>query len=120
MLQRIKEMARNKGWSMSFVASQLGLSSAYFTDVKNGKAKILPDRLDEIAKILETTPEYLNGLTDNPSPRPSADPPTHTIVIPARNGKTMYRQLTPEQWERYNKLIEAAMPEILDDSEEDF
>ena len=120
MLQRIKEMVRNKGWSMSFLASQLGLSAAYFTDVKNGKAKIQPDRLDEIATLLGTTTDYLNGLTNDPSPKSIAEPPTHTIVIPARNGKTMYRQLTPEQWERYNKLIEAAMPEILDDSDEDF
>ena len=52
------------GWSLSFLASKLGLTASYFTDVKNGKTKIPEYRLIAIAELLNTTPEYLKGETD--------------------------------------------------------
>lgn len=64
VLDRIKQLSKKKGWSLSFLASKLGLTASYFTDVKNGKTKISNDRLITIADILSTTPEYLKGETD--------------------------------------------------------
>lgn len=64
MLDNIKFLSKEKGWSLSFLASKLGLTASYFTDVKNGKTQISNDRLAIIADILDTTPEYLKGETD--------------------------------------------------------
>ena len=64
VLDIIKNLSKEKGWSLSFLASKLGLTASYFTDVKNGKTKISDDRLAAIADLLNTTPEYLKGETD--------------------------------------------------------
>ena len=67
MVARIKLKAKEKGWSMSHLARQLGLAQSYFTDVKNGKNSISAKRLEEIADLLGTTTDYLLGKTDDPS-----------------------------------------------------
>ena len=64
VLDRIKDSSKAMGWSLSFLASKLGLTASYFTDVKNGKTKIPEYRLIAIAELLNTTPEYLKGETD--------------------------------------------------------
>ncbi len=63
-LNRIKEVAKIKGWSMSFLCKKLDLSASYFTDVRNGKTVISDERTAIIADLLNTTPEYLKGETD--------------------------------------------------------
>lgn len=78
VLDRIKELSKKKGWSLSFLASKLGLTASYFTDVKNGKTKISNDRLITIADILSTTPEYLKGETDVKEKTP-AEPGERTV-----------------------------------------
>lgn len=61
---RIEEIAKEKGLSLSFVSTQLGLRRTYLKDVKSGRSSIPADRLAQIADILGTTPEYLRGETD--------------------------------------------------------
>lgn len=61
---RIEEIAKEKGLSLSFVSTQLGLRRTYLKDVKAGRSSIPADRLAQIADILGTTPEYLRGETD--------------------------------------------------------
>lgn len=61
---RIEETAKEKGLSLSFVSTQLGLRRTYLKDVKAGRSSITADRLAQIAEILGTTPEYLCGKTD--------------------------------------------------------
>ena len=61
---RIEEIAKEKGLSLSFVSTQLGLRRTYLKDVKAGRSSIPADRLAQIAEILGTTPEYLRGETD--------------------------------------------------------
>ena len=78
VLDRIKELSKKKGWSLSFLSSKLGLAASYFTDVKNGKTKISDDRLITIADILDTTPEYLKGETDVKEKTP-AEPGERTV-----------------------------------------
>lgn len=63
-LDKIKSLAKAKGWSLSYLCKQLGLASSYFTDVRNGKNTISDTRLEVIAELLDTTAEYLKGKTD--------------------------------------------------------
>lgn len=63
-INRVLQLAKEKGITQAFICEQLGLKRTYLADVKNGKNKISDDRLIIIAAILNTTPEYLKGETD--------------------------------------------------------
>lgn len=63
-IDRIKELAKEKGVSLAFICSKLGLQRGYFVDVSHGRTSISEERLDIIADILGTTTDYLHGKTD--------------------------------------------------------
>ena len=74
LLERIKERAKQFGLSLSDVAEKTGISpnTVYSWRVKTPRS----DKLKQVAELLHTTTDYLNGLTDDPNPissnRPSA------------------------------------------------
>ncbi len=63
-ITRIKELAKEQGKSLSYICKQLNVANNYLTDVAAGRNQLKPDRLAQIAEILDTTPEYLRGETD--------------------------------------------------------
>ena len=75
---KIIEYAKKQGISQKYLCERLELSRTYILDVKNGKAKITPDRLAIIADLLHTTPEYLMDETDDPTPI-KKEPPTEQL-----------------------------------------
>ena len=75
---KIIEYAKKQGISQKYICERLELSRTYILDVKNGKAKITPDRLSIIADLLHTTPEYLMDETDDPTPI-KKEPPTEQL-----------------------------------------
>lgn len=95
MYERIKALAKEHGWSMSYLASKINRSSAYFTDVKNGKATIPDDKLKEIANYLNCSVDYLLGRVDNP----------HSEIPVALSAPQGYENLTDEQKELIQALI---------------
>ena len=96
MYERIKALAKEHGWSMSYLASKINRSSAYFTDVKNGKATIPDDKLKEIANYLNCSVDYLLGRVDNP----------HSEIPVALSAPQGYENLTDEQKELIQALID--------------
>lgn len=79
-VDRIKLLAKEKGIKIKFICSQLGLAETYLSNVKNGKDRMTADRLRVIAKLLDTTPAYLSGETDDSSYKDPEDYPTEDIV----------------------------------------
>jgi transcriptional regulator with XRE-family HTH domain len=63
-LDRIKQLAKEKGISLAFICSKLGLQRGYFVDVSHGRTTISDERMNVIAEILNTTVDYLHGKTD--------------------------------------------------------
>lgn len=63
-IDRIEELAKEKGLSLSYINAQIGMRRTYLAEVKKGRSSIPADRLAQIADILGTTPEYLCGETD--------------------------------------------------------
>ncbi len=63
-IDKIKELAKEKGISMAFICSKLGLQRGYLKDVSLGRTSISEERLTIIADILGTTTDYLHGKTD--------------------------------------------------------
>lgn len=64
-INKIKALAKEKGIKIRYICSQLGLTETYLNNVQNGKDRMRPERLEIIAEILDTTPEYLNDETDS-------------------------------------------------------
>lgn len=64
-LEKIKELAQNRGISLQKVAEDLGYSINYLYTLKEKTPK--SDRLQEIADYFNVSTDYLLGRTDNPT-----------------------------------------------------
>lgn len=64
IIDRVLQLAKEKGISQAFICGKLGLRRTYLSDVRLGKDSLSNERLSMIADILNTTPEYLKGETD--------------------------------------------------------
>lgn len=64
-LEKIKELAQNRGISLQKVAEDLGYSINYLYTLKEKTPK--SDRLQEIADYFNVSTDYLLGRTDNPA-----------------------------------------------------
>lgn len=71
-IDRVLQLAKEKGISQAYICGKLGLRRTYLADVRLGKDSIPDDRLAIIADILNTTPEYLKGETDKKE-KPTSD-----------------------------------------------
>lgn len=67
VVERIVDYAKDKGIKQVYICTQLGVARNWFSIVKRDNIKISPERLTQIADILGTTVEYLNGETDDPA-----------------------------------------------------
>lgn len=64
-VQRIKNLAREQGISMTYLCKKIGLTSrTYFNDIEKHNREIPLDKLSIIASALNTTVGYLRGETD--------------------------------------------------------
>lgn len=61
---RFEELRASKGVTKKFIADQLGRLPAICQDWKYGKSSPNAEQLKVISEILDTTPEYLTGKTD--------------------------------------------------------
>lgn len=71
-INSIQALAKKQGISMKFLCDQLGKRRSFLSEVRLGKDRIHDNEVEVIASILNTTPAYLRGETDNPEP-PAAE-----------------------------------------------
>lgn len=114
-INKIKNLAKEKGLKIKYICDQLGLSDTYLSNVKNGKDRMTDERLAIIADILNTTPEYLRDETDQKEKPIEIDGfEENTILLALRDGGVKKRKLTSEQMELIERMIEQ-MPQADDD-----
>lgn len=65
--RRIKERCALTGISQKFLCDSIGKQKTYLNDAWRGKTTISDNDFQCIADILQTTPEYLKGETDDSS-----------------------------------------------------
>ena len=65
--QRIFEIMENQGLKQSDLAKYVGVASSSVTDWKKRGAIPSADKIIKISDFLKTTPEYLLGMTNDPS-----------------------------------------------------
>lgn len=91
-ISNIEALAKEKGLSLSYISTQLGLRRTYLKDVKLGRSSISDERYSQIAEILGTTPEYLRGETDvKEKPTPSGE-----LSEDDKKLLTFFNQLPPQ------------------------
>lgn len=73
--ERMKQRRKEIGFSAEKVAERLGVSPATIYRYEKGDIEKVPvDSLAELAKILQTTPAYLMGWEEQPTPAPAKKP----------------------------------------------
>lgn len=112
-IDKIKILAKEQGIKIKFICSQLGLSETYLSNIKNGKDRMTDERLEKIAEILHTTPEYLRDETDDPSAVP-ANPNNNVVIVRGRDGSFSEKKLTDEQMKALQAIIDQ-LPDAPDD-----
>ena len=106
-INKVKELCKTKGVKQGFLCSQLGVGYSYLNDVTKGKNTMSDERIFKVAKILDTTYEYLTDMTDDPAPDSAAkkaESPEerliHTVI-------ERVMQLPPEQVEILQNVFES-------------
>lgn len=67
-INKIKELAKSKGISITYICDQFGAARGYLNDVARGKNSMSEERVYKAAQILGTSFEYLMDITDDPDP----------------------------------------------------
>lgn len=81
--ERMKQRRKEIGFSAEKVAERLGVSPATIYRYEKGDIEKVPvDSLAELAKILQTTPAYLMGWEEQPTPKPTSPTPIPPGFIP--------------------------------------
>lgn len=66
MKERVKDLSRAKGESVTSVLVNSGAGKNFFSNMKNAKPS--ETNIEKIAVYLGTSAEYIKGITDNPFP----------------------------------------------------
>lgn len=111
-IHKIKELAKKNGVTITHICKQFDVGPGYLNDVSRGKNVMSDERIFKIARMLDTTYEYLTDQTDDPDPHSAAkqaesseEKLIHTMIERAM-------QLSPEQIE--------ILQEVFESKEEDF
>ena len=64
IINRIREMSKQKGISLSFLCKQMNVNRVYFIDCEKTGRTIPDDKLSIIATTLNTSVEFLKGETE--------------------------------------------------------
>lgn len=72
MFQRMRNLREDQDKSQTELAALLGMSQTGYSKYETGEKDIPTAVLMELAKIYETSVDYILGLTDERSPYPPA------------------------------------------------
>ena len=71
-MERIKKFRKEKGYSQVKMQFLTGIDQSDYSKIETGKRNMTFDQCRRIALALETSMDYLSGLTDEPKPYPRA------------------------------------------------
>ena len=67
---RMKMLRKNKGFSQVKMQMLTGIDQSDYSKIETGKRNLSFEQCKRIALALETSMDYLAGLTDEPTPYP--------------------------------------------------
>jgi len=98
-IDRTRDLAKERGISLTFICKQLGLNNVYFIDREKAGKEIPDQKLDIIADVLFTTTAYLKGNSDEKE-RPATGEGDGCSILPG------YEKLSRSNRAAINQLIE--------------
>jgi repressor LexA len=66
--ERVRRLRMARGLSQTELAAQVAIPLPNLNRIERGRQSIYVERLADLAQVLETTADYLLGLTDEPAP----------------------------------------------------
>ena len=79
---RFNDLAKRKGITKLYIATQIGRHQSIFNDWSKGKSVPKPEHLRQVATLLDTTPEYLTGESDLLKSKKSCSPKRAACPMP--------------------------------------
>ncbi len=89
-IDKIKQTAKEKGISISFLCDKVGMQRTYLNDVQKRNGTIPEDRLKTIAECLNVSTDYLLGNTDDPTP-PGSQHEVNIVRVYLEDGPQDFR-----------------------------
>lgn len=111
--QHLKTALKSEGKTMRFFNNKLGKNRSFLSNVLTGSDKITRDELQVVADGLNTTMDYLLGLTDDPNP------PTSTLADEAETHEEKLLQLLMEKLPEISEEAKNALEKLLSMPTED-
>lgn len=111
--KRLKELRINSGLTQSEVAKNIGVAIQTIFKYENEIVTNIPsDKIEKLAKVFDTTPEYIMGWkSDNKSEnKPDNVELEEDVIMYHRDGKTVRKKMTKEQIKMLAAMIDA-LPE---------
>ena len=109
--ERFEALRVSKGITKRFIARELGRSPSLCQDWKLRKSQPSDEQLQVVARILGTTPAYLRGETEDPSPLQDEEMTALLTSLREREDMRMLfklaRDASPEDVRQAVKIIEA-------------
>ena len=111
--ERFEALRKSRGITKRFIAQSLGRSPTLCQDWKLQKSQPSDAQLAVVARILDTTPAYLRGETDEPAPAPAEDAELTALLASLREREDMRmlfklaQDASPEDVRQAVKIIEA-------------
>ncbi len=93
--ERLKEIRTAKKLSQKEIADKIGITEQAYQKYEYGKNQPLIDKATEIAKALDTSLDYLTGLSDNKTIGGSCESieNKNTVDIPDKETDPRYKQI---------------------------
>ena len=66
----LKTLRKERGYSQIKMQMLTGIDQSDYSKIETGKRNMTFDQCRRIAQVLETSMDYLAGLTDDPTPYP--------------------------------------------------
>lgn len=69
-MNRLKKLRKERGYTQVKVQMMTGIDQSDYSKIETGKRNMTFEQCRRIAMALETSMDYLAGLTDDPTPYP--------------------------------------------------
>jgi transcriptional regulator with XRE-family HTH domain len=69
-MSRLRELRKSKGYSQVKMQLLTGIDQSDYSKIESGKRNLSFEQCRRVALALETSMDYLAGLTDDPTPYP--------------------------------------------------
>lgn len=110
--ERIRQLRIDAGMSQEDLARAMGYKDrSMITKIESGKVDISQKKIISFARVLNTTPSYLMGWTDERPPEPPDDQPKNDDVRLLIRG---LNKLSPEQLEQATNMMRVMFTKYAD------